>query len=111
MIKDLTSNRFKFYKELKTAGIAMFLLGILASLATFFISGELIHLVTGKVLFEGSIRALNILSLGFPAFFLSSLLMWVLVVHKRYYSLLLIYFTGLVINISLNLIFIPTRSY
>src|SRR5258708_3059694 len=36
MIKDLTSNRFKFYKELKTAGIAMFILGILASLATFF---------------------------------------------------------------------------
>ena len=94
---------------LKVAGI-LGLLGILGSITTWYLSPYLISLVA-KAGFTGSVEALRILSLAFPGFFLSALLMWVLIGRKQYKTVLLIYAVGLIVNVILNYLFIARYTY
>lgn len=100
----------KSFKEVKKIGLILLLLSILVTSLTYFLSPLVIHLLTAKG-FAGSVQSLKILSLGFPAFFLSSLLMWVLVTKGKYKVMLGIYLVGLIVNFILNLIFIPQYSF
>lgn len=92
--------------------VALGLLGISAIgvFITIFFAPIIIKILTGGG-FTGSVNSLQILSLGFPAFFLSSLLMWLLIAKNKYKLMLLVYTSGALINIILNLIFIPQFSY
>lgn len=111
LMLNLYKTNFSFFvKQVRIASFGLIVLGALATILTLILSPLIIRLVTGGG-FVGATTALNILSLGFPAYFLSSLLMWVLVVTKKYKSMLLVYTLGLLFNVSLNLIFIPQFSY
>ncbi len=92
--------------------IVLSLLGIsiLVLFLTLIFAEPLINVVGGQG-FSGSSDSLKILSLGFPAYFLSSLLMWNLVGKGSYKKLLLIYTIGLVVNICLNFLYIPKYSF
>ncbi len=79
-------------------------------LTTYYLSPQIIKIITGSG-FAGSVESLRILSLGFPAYFLSALLMWIMVAKKMYKKLLIIYGLGLIVNITANLIFIPQHGY
>lgn len=57
--------------------------------------------------FQGSIPFLQILALGMPFFFISALLWHLLIIYDRQKFLTIIYASGALFNISLNLIFIP----
>ncbi len=57
--------------------------------------------------FEPSVAILRLLCFSLPVFFLSSLFMWILITFGKTKKLLLIYLIGMLINIGLNLIFIP----
>lgn len=111
MIKDLADDRVKFKRDLRKAVVLMFLLGVLGTILTFLLSPFVITILAGEKGFAGSIESLKILSLGFPAFFLSALFMWLLVVYKEYTALFLIYFSALIVNILLNLLIVPHFSY
>ncbi len=111
MIKELSADRSKFRKDFQKAIGAMFLLGVGGTILTFLFSPLVITILAGGKGFAGSIESLNILSLGFPAFFLSALFMWLLVVYKEYLSLFLIYSSALVLNIFLNFLVVPYFSY
>src|SRR3989338_2014304 len=111
MIKHLEKDTKRFFRELKIATALMAVMGLAGIIATSLIAPVLIPLVTGGSDFDASITVLNILSLGFPAFFLSSLFMWVLVVFRKFKPLLVIYGSALAINIVLNLWLIPRLSY
>lgn len=111
MLEQFNKNKFKFFKSLKLAIWAMLVLGILGATLTYFLSPTLIYLITWGKGFLGSVQALQILSLSFPAYFVSALLIWTLVVLKKYKLMLLIYLIGLGVNLILNIIFIPKYSY
>lgn len=111
MIKQLTTDTLKFKKDFRNALGIMFLLGVCATLLTFLLSPPTINVLAGSQDFAPSVDSLNILSLGFPAFFLSALLMWLMVAYKQYISLLLIYSSALLANIFLNLLIVPRFSY
>ncbi len=83
----------------------------LGTLATLILSPLIINLLSGGHGFNGSVDALNILALSFPAYFGSSVLMWSLVIIKKQKLLLLVYLTGLMANLVLNLIFIPKFGF
>lgn len=102
MLKSLSKN--------KLIGLGLAGLAIVGTLLTLFLSPTIINLLTGGS-FNGSIESLRILSLGFPAFFLSALMMWFLVTLGKYKQLLIIYSLGLLINVGLNFIFIPQHSF
>ncbi|MBI3485576.1 flippase [Candidatus Daviesbacteria bacterium] len=110
LLNFLEKGKSSFFIQIKNAGLLLFLISILGIVLTFGLGPILINLISGNN-FSESAHALNLLSLGFPAYFLSSLLMWTLLALKKYYHLALIYFIGLVANLALNLIFIPKYSY
>ncbi len=102
MLKSLTG--------IRRVGILLLGLSILGVFITIFLAPFIIKVLTGGG-FEGSTQSLQILSLGYPAFFVSSLLMWILVSKGKYKSMLVIYLIGLLVNIFLNFLFIPKYSY
>lgn len=110
MVKKLNESRGEFMAEVKKMGLILTALATLGVGATWILSPMVVKLIAGEG-FGGSITSLQILSLGLPAYFISSLLMWVLVTLKKYYALVGIYLTGTIANIILNLTFIPQYSY
>lgn len=100
----------KSLSKLKLIAAVLLGLSLVGTISTFFLSSFVIKLITGGG-FEGSFQSLNILSLGFPAFFVSSLLMWVFITRGWYKRMLLIYICGLIFNLTLNFIFIPQYSF
>ena len=57
--------------------------------------------------FLSSVIYLRVLSFSLPFFFLSSLTMWMLVTYKRQWQLAWLYGLGMLINIGLNIWFVP----
>lgn len=100
----------KSLKDLRKVLLGLLALASLVTIATLILAPAIIRILTGGG-FSESIQSLQILSLSFPAFFLSSLLMWLLVSQGRYKKLLLIYTSGLLINLVLNFIYIPKFSF
>lgn len=100
----------KSLNKVKLVGLGLLGLSILGTIFTLIFAPLIIKLLTGGG-FTGSAQSLQILSLGFPAYFLSSLLMWLLVAKNKYKTLFLLYTSGLIFNIVLNLIYIPRYSF
>ncbi len=61
--------------------------------------------------FVGATSALRVLSLSLPFFFISSFLMWFLITHDKQKILVPIYAVSMLLNIVLNLVFIPQYGY
>lgn len=61
--------------------------------------------------FAASAPALRVLSLGLPMFFVSSLVMWMLIALGRLRILVYLYGASMALNIILNLLFIPTYGF
>ncbi len=100
----------KTFHGIKWMLLSLLGISIFATAATFAFAPVVIQILTGGG-FTGSTSSLQILSLGFPAYFVSALLMWILVATGRYKSMLFLYASGLVLNLILNYIFIPSYSF
>lgn len=100
----------KSFQDVRLVGLGLLILAGAGTLLTFYLSPTVIAILTGGG-FSGSVESLRILSLGFPAFFVSSLLMWILVAKNKYKTMLTIYLIGLLINLALNWLFIPDYSF
>ncbi|KKS69035.1 MAG: Polysaccharide biosynthesis protein, membrane-associated [Candidatus Daviesbacteria bacterium GW2011_GWA2_42_7] len=111
MLKDFTVNKTSFVPNITKACFLMLGIAVLGAGLTFFLSPFVVSLITGGEGFIGSVESLRVLSFGFPAFFISSVLMWALITMRKYKTMLLIYMAGLIVNILLNLTFIPKYSY
>lgn len=94
----------------KLVGVGLFILAAGGSILTIILAPFLTQVLTGGG-FLGAKESLQILSLGFPAYFLSSFLMWMLVTKGKYRQMVIIYGIGLMTNLFLNFIFIPQYSF
>jgi O-antigen/teichoic acid export membrane protein len=61
--------------------------------------------------FAASILPLRILILSLPVFFVSALLMWILIAQKQQWRLLMIHTGAMIGNLLLNILFIPRFGY
>src|SRR3989338_5739660 len=61
--------------------------------------------------FAGSVKALQILAVGIPFFFISALLWHVLIIFDKQKYLIIVYEIGAAVNLIANLIFIPHFGY
>ncbi len=111
MLRKLSENKLGFIKDLKKVILIMLGISVLGVIFTLVFSPVIIRIISGGNGFGGSVGSLRILSLGFPAYFVSSVLMWTLVSLKRYKQMLLVYLIGLIVNGILNFTFIPLYSY
>lgn len=94
----------------KLVGLVFFGVSLLGTVLTVILSPTIISVLAGGG-FSGSVLSLRILSLGFPAYFLSSLLMWILIAKGNYKKMFIVYTSGLLLNLLLNFIFIPRYSF
>lgn len=76
-----------------------------------FLAPLIIKVSTNSTSFAGSVASLQILSLSFPVYFVTSIFMWYFVSLKKNKFLLFVYGSSLLLNFVLNLIFIPRFSY
>lgn len=109
MVESLKNDKKLFEKQIKQASLVLL---VLATLITFFFwtgSPLIINIISGGG-FNEAVVSLKILVLSLPAFFVSSLFMWTLITLGKYKQMCLIYFGGLVLNLSANTIFIPQFS-
>ncbi|MDO8638906.1 MAG: flippase [Candidatus Daviesbacteria bacterium] len=111
MLKDFTEDKPKFMSNLIKMSLALFGIAFAGMLLTLLFAPFIIDVITGGESFTGSVSSLRMLSLGFPAFFVTSVLMWTLIVLRKYKTMLAIYSIGMVFNITLNFILIPGYSY
>ena len=100
----------KSLDKVKSIGLSLFGISVVGTVFILFFAPDITNILTGGG-FVGSSQSLQILSLGFPAYFLSALLMWILVTRGKYKKMLLIYAFGLIINLFLNFLYIPQYSY
>ena len=110
MLETLKLSADKFKNQIKIASVGLFFSSLIVGFLTFSLAPLAINLITGSG-FEGSITSLRILAFSFPAFFLSALLMWVMIAKKMYKKMFVIYFIGLIFNLVANVIYIPSGSY
>lgn len=61
--------------------------------------------------FQESILPFRILLLSLPFFFATAILQWALIAKKKQRFLMLVYLSGAILNITLNIIFIPVYGY
>jgi len=109
ILKEL-SNKVLLFRQLRIAFIIMIVLAAFGTILTFVLSEDIFNLITGGG-FDGSVESIKILSLSFPAFFGTALLMWLYVSLGKYKVLVWIYLTGLLVNVFANFIFTPSYSY
>ena len=100
----------KSMSKVKLIAAILLILAAAALVVAFNFAPFIIKLLSGSG-FGGSAESLQILSLGFPAYFLSPLLMWLLVAKDRYKLMLAIYMFGLITSLILNFIYIPHASF
>jgi len=106
-LKDAGS--FNIHKQLlaKAAGL-LFCISVLLP-CIFWAGAPLLTYIKSD--FVQSISALRILSLGLPFFFLTGLTMWTLIAYKKQRELAVIYAFSMVINITANILFVPSYGY
>lgn len=88
--------------------VVFFAIGCVVSMPVIFFS-PLLRLI--KPEFIHSSFALTLLTFSLPIFFATSILQWTLIAQKKQKFLLWVYVLSLVVNIVLNLVFIPQYSY
>jgi O-antigen/teichoic acid export membrane protein len=108
LLASYAKDKHAFVQLCKRASILLFV-GSLVGAVAIWVGAPLIGFV--KVGFELSVLPLRILGLGLPFFFISNLLMWILIVYKKQYLLLFVYGITMVINILLNIAFVPAYGY
>ena len=98
--------------ELANLGKKSFLFLLPASIFTLLVMWFLAPFITWiRPEFSGSVEAVRILALGIPFFFLTSLTMWILITLKQQKLLAFIYAFSMLVNIGLNLVFIPAHGF
>lgn len=109
-VKSNLESKEKFSKSLSFAFSLMTFSYILSTFLIIALSGKIIPLIWGSEM-VASVLPLKILMLGSLAFFLSSPFSWALVALNKQKSLPAIYFVGFLLNVVLNILFIPKYSY
>jgi len=99
-----TRSEHNFFQMIFKSGHLLFATSIILTGVLWF-AAPLIQLIKSD--FIGSIQLFRILVLWLPLFFLSGLLMWAVIARGARWSLTWIYGIGLIINLTLNIKYIP----
>lgn len=102
------NNAAEFSKKIRHYSLLLLVSSIVMSCMVFAFA-PLLVLFGGDV--SPAILPLQILSLSLPFFFLTSLFQWVLLLKHKVYLLVVLYATTMIINIILNVLYVPVFSY
>lgn len=111
MVRSYEESLVKFKKVFWQAGGILLAAALAGAGLTYVLAPWVISLVADINEFADSIAILRILMVQAPIFFISSLLMWTVLTFKDQRALIKIYASAFVVNLVLNLIFIPQFEY
>ncbi|MBI2029962.1 flippase [Candidatus Gottesmanbacteria bacterium] len=94
-----------FIKTSVKAGAFLFVMSIITMIGLYIFAPFLRYI---RADFIPSIEILQLLSISTPIFFISSLFMWIMITYGKNKMLMIIYFIGMVFNIILCILYIPT---
>jgi len=106
LLEKFQENKSNFIKITIKSSLAMAASSILITICMYFLAPLLIRIILGSWDPQATLY-LRILSAGLISFFLSSIAMWSLIIIGKQKYLTLIYGSTMIINIILNLIYIP----
>lgn len=107
-LKTYQKNKDKFSKQVKKSALFIFIFSFFIFIFSL-VAAPAISLIKHE--FYQSILPFRILSFSYPIFFLSNLFLWVIITKNKERILPLVYGCSLILNIVLNLIFIPQYGY
>ncbi len=110
MIRHYKEGREKFLKTVRLSGLLLLTLSLVGAVVGWVLAPWMIKVVAGPE-FAESVRALRLLLLGLPIFYLSALFLWLLITLGKQRQIPFVYATGALVNVALNLIFIPRYSF
>ncbi len=110
MVRHFKDSREKLLKTVKLSGIFLLAVSVLGAVVGYMLAPWMIGIVAGPEFVE-SVRALRLLLLGLPVFYLSALFLWLLITLGKQKQIPFVYAAGAVVNVVLNLIFIPRYSF
>ncbi len=108
MFLEAEKNSRKVKPKLIVYTLVFIGLGILVALPVWFLSPLLSFI---RIEFIKSVIPLHILLLSLPIFFATSILQWLLIAKKQQLFLMYIYLFATILNVILNVIFIPSYGY
>lgn len=101
-------NPVEFHKRIKSYSLVLLFSSIILGIFVFILA-PLIVIIKPEL--STAILPLKILSFSLPFFFLTSMLQWVMLLRGKVKLLIGIYIATMLINICLNLFYIPQFSY
>jgi len=110
MVQHFKDGREKLLQMVKFSGLALLAVSIIGLVVGYLLAPWMIKIVAGPD-FAESVRALRLLLLGLPIFYLSALFLWLLITLGKQRQIPFVYAAGAVFNVVLNLIFIPRYSF
>ncbi len=110
LAKTFKNDAVRFSRIIQKSFNFLTMLAVLILGGTFVLSGKIVDLIAGKG-FEEAAGVLNILVFGLFFIFLGALFSNVIIVIEKQKVLAKIYLIGAIINVFLNLVFIPRYSY
>lgn len=111
LLSRLKNDKQGFHKLFKKSFLLLLAGSLVLTGIFIIISPFLIKISVNSQEFAGSVSSLQILSLSFPVYFLTSIFMWLYVSLNKKGFLLFTYGSSLLINAVLNLMFIPRFGY
>jgi len=110
LVRHSQNGRERLLRTVKLSGMFLFAVSVVGLTVGWVLSPLMIRLVAGPEFVE-SVRALRLLLLGLPIFYLSALFLWLMITLGRQRQIPFIYAFGALVNVVLNLIFIPRYSF
>jgi O-antigen/teichoic acid export membrane protein len=110
LISYYEKDRVKFREMMRWSILGLAGSGVIMALLGIFLAPALINIIYGPG-FSDAVLPMQLLFASVPIYFLSSLYLWVMVLLRRQKTLALVYLFGMLLNIALNLYFVPQFSY
>ncbi|MBU1110377.1 hypothetical protein KKB83_02075, partial [Patescibacteria group bacterium] len=111
LVKNLATSKEFFVATIKKSFLILFNMAVWGSVVLYITAPYLIKIFAKDIDIGPAVQVLRNMTLFTPVFFITALLMWVLVVFKKQKALIGIYVSAFVFSLTLNYLFIPHYSY
>lgn len=110
LVSTYEGNRDRFRQMVRWSIIGLTGTSVFGAVLGIMLAPKLVALIYGDS-FGESVLPLQVLLASVPIYYLSSLYMWLLIILHRQKTMALVYGMGMMLNIALNIYFVPIYSY
>lgn len=110
LVSTYEGNRDRFRQMVRWSIVGLTGTSVFGAALGIMLAPKLVGLIYGDS-FGETVLPLQVLLASVPIYYLSSLYMWLLILLRRQKTMALVYGMGMMLNIALNIYFVPIYSY